>query len=194
MITRRKKPPAEPGAVGLASIVVLIGLLVGWCCGVAQADGGRVALVERRGGLQISVFTSPNPLRAGPVDISVLVQDAETKQPLGDAQVFVDLTLRENPERRIRAAATSAAATNKLMLSALVELPEPGWWDVEVLCRTDDAAAQVQFALEAGRPLPRWLAVWPWFSWPLGVVLLFGVHRWLVWRRQSDARRSGPSV
>jgi hypothetical protein len=174
----------------IANIVIFLILLVGTRTHIARADGGRLALVERRGGLQFSVFTSPNPLRTGPVDISVLVQDAETDEPVSDAQVFMSLTLRENPERKIRTTATSAAATNKLMLSALVDLPEPGWWEVEVVCRTDDGDTQVQFATEAGRPLPRWLAVWPWFSWPLGAVLLFGVHRLLVWRRQFDVRRS----
>jgi hypothetical protein len=173
----------------IANIVILTWLLVGVHCPDALADGGRVVLVERHGDIEVSVFTSPNPLRAGPVDISVLLQDAKTDQPVADAQVSMNLTWRDSPGRRIHAIATSAAATNKLMLSALVELPEPGWWDVEVICRAEHGAAHVQFALEAGRPLPPWLSVWPWFSWPFGAVILFGVHRLLVWRRQTASAR-----
>ncbi len=45
---------------------------------LARADGGAVRLRQRSGGYQIAVFTEPTPLRAGPVDVSVLVQDAET--------------------------------------------------------------------------------------------------------------------
>ncbi len=173
----------------IANIVILTWLLVGPCSPAVWADGGRVVLVELHGDMEVSVFASPNPLRAGPVDISVLLQDAKSDQPVTDAQVSVDLTQRMNPKRRIHAVATSAAATNKLMLAALAELPEPGWWDVEVHCHTAHGDSQSRFALEAGRPLPRWLSVWPWFSWPFGAVILFGVHRLLVWRRESGSAR-----
>ena len=47
---------------------------------VARADGGVVRLRQRAGGYQIAVFTSPTPIRAGPVDVSVLVQDAATEE------------------------------------------------------------------------------------------------------------------
>jgi hypothetical protein len=65
-----------------ANIVIAGCLLSGPCCAVALADGGRVVVVERQGDYRISVFTSPEPLRAGPIDISVLLQDAETGQPI----------------------------------------------------------------------------------------------------------------
>ena len=38
------------------------------------------------------------------------------------------------------------------------------------------------FTIDAEGPLPLWLTVWPWFSWPVVVVLLFGVHRRLAAR------------
>jgi len=47
---------------------------------MVRADGGAVRLSERQGGYQITAFTSPTPFRAGPVDISVLVQDAATEK------------------------------------------------------------------------------------------------------------------
>jgi len=40
---------------------------------------------------------------------------------------------------------------------------------------------------DAAPPLPAWLSVWPWFSWPAAVVLLFALHRWRVARRQNAA-------
>jgi hypothetical protein len=71
----------------------------------------------------------------------------------------------------------------------MVELPAAGWWDVEVECAvTEDAGThnvQANFSMEAGAPLPPWLAIWPWFSWPIGAVLFFAVHRRLAARQLS---------
>lgn len=155
-------------------------LLAGSSCELALADGGTVRLVEDVGGYQISVFTSPNPLRAGPVDVSVLVQDTATAEPVPNTQIFLRLTPRDRLTATMHALATPAAATNKLLQAALVELPSPGTWDVEVECTTDNSRQTVRFTMEAGTPLPRWLTVWPWFTWPFAAVLLFGVHRALV--------------
>jgi hypothetical protein len=169
----------------IAKILVPFWLLVGPCAVVALADGGAVRVVDEHGDIRVAVFTSPNPLRAGPVDLSVLVQNAGTGQAVGDAHVAFRLTPRDQPGASIYAVATSAAATNKLMQAALIELPAAGWWDVEVECTTDDGTTQTQFAMEASPPLPRWLTIWPWFTWPLAVVLLFVVHRGLVGRRPT---------
>jgi hypothetical protein len=46
-----------------------------------RADGGAMRLSERAGGYRVTVFTDPTPLRAGPVDVSVFVQDADTGEP-----------------------------------------------------------------------------------------------------------------
>ena len=56
-------------------------LLVGACGEAAWGDGGTVRLSRCEGDYRISVFTAPTPFRAGPVDISVLVQDAATGEP-----------------------------------------------------------------------------------------------------------------
>jgi hypothetical protein len=171
-------------------ILILTGLLLGPAGAAAWADGGTLRVVERQGSYRISVFTSPNPLRAGPVDISVFVQDAETGEPADGAQVTVSMTSRAAPGRLLRTDATVAAATNKLLRVALVDLPEPGWWDVEVACRDGSGPVRVRFEMEAGPPLARWLTAWPWFSWPAGAALLFGVHRLLVSRKTPGNRDS----
>jgi len=44
------------------------------------ADGGTVRLSQQQGNYQIAVLTTPTPLRAGPIDISVLVQKAGTHE------------------------------------------------------------------------------------------------------------------
>ena len=82
-------------------------ILAAWCAPV-DADGGLVRLSVTQGGYRITVFTSPTPLRAGPVDISVLVQDAVTGEGLPEAQVSVRLS---TGGQVLEYPATAAAAT-----------------------------------------------------------------------------------
>jgi hypothetical protein len=159
-------------------------------CVDARADGGAVRWSEKRDGVELTVFTSPNPLRAGPVDVSVLVQNAGRGDAIPDADVQVRLIPHDRTASPVHAVATHADATNKLLQAALVEVPSAGVWEVEVECTTAAGAGTqtnfAKFSMEAGPPLPRWLAVWPWFTWPVAAILLFGVHRHLVARKQAS--------
>jgi hypothetical protein len=162
--------------MGLLSILFLPPSLL-------RADGGVVRLSEKSHGWRITVFTAPTPFRAGPVDISVLVQDAETGELSPDVAVEVRLTPRARPSGAVTHRATEEEATNKMYRAAVFELPAPGWWDVEVLVTGPRGEARLAFALEAAEPPPRWTALWPWIAWPAVVVLLFGVHQLLARRR-----------
>ena len=144
------------------------------------ADGGTVRLSERQGNYQITVLTSPTPLRAGPIDISVLVQNADTHELVLDGQVTIKAIPRGHPAGAMSQVATTEAATNKLFRAAEFELREPGWWDVEVSIDGPLGNEHAQFEMEAAPPLPKWLALWPWFSWPALAIALFGVHQLLV--------------
>jgi hypothetical protein len=117
------------------------------------------------------------------VDISVLIQDAATGKPLPETQVNVQAMPRGRPGTAVRQVATTAAATNKLFHAAVFELPEPGWWEVEIAIQGVQGPAQVRFALEAAESLPPWLDLWPWFSWPVLAIGLFTLHQGLVRRR-----------
>jgi hypothetical protein len=158
----------------------------------ARADGGTIRLHERVGTYQITVFTSPTPFRAGVVDISVLVQDANTAECISDTQVTVRLQQRDTREQ-LQIAASAEAATNKLYRAAVFPLPAPGWWDVDVAVVGPTGPAQSHVALLAEPPLPRWLELWPWFTWPFAVVALFSLHQILV-RRRSQKRPSAAST
>ena len=150
-----------------------------------RADGGAVRLSERAGAYQVTVFTAPTPFRAGPVDVSAVVQDSATGQYMLEAQVTVRLTARDTGDV-LEYPATAAAATNKLFHAAVFQLPEPGWWDVDIAIEGPHGPALLQFGVEADEPPPRWLELWPWFSWPALAVAFFGVHRVLV-RRKAPA-------
>ena len=158
-----------------------------------RADGGAVRLRERAGGYQIAVFTSPTPLRAGPVDVSVLVQDAATGECVSEARVTVRLQ-GPGAARVLESPATAEAATNQLFRAAEFQLPEPGWWDVAVAVEGPHGPALVRFGLQADEPPPRWLDLWPWFGWPALVVALFGIHRVLVRRKAPPVSNSAGTV
>jgi hypothetical protein len=153
----------------------------------AWADGGTVRLRERAGAYQITVFTAPTPFRVGPVDVSVLVLDAATAEHVPQARVTVHLSARGTGEI-LEYPATAAAATNKLFYAAVFNLPEPGWWDVEVAVAGPHGPALLRFGVEADEAPPRWLELWPWFAWPALAVAMFGVHRILARPRKRPSQ------
>lgn len=167
--------------------LIVFALLAGPCCALSHADGGQLRASQQHGNLRVTVFTSPNPLRAGPIDVSVLVQDAASGRTIDDAAIVVELTSLGHALPPLRAIATTAAATNQLFRAAWFDLPAPGVWNVRVECTTPmhPAPAAVTFTMNVAAPLPPWLTVWPWFAWPLAAVLLFAVHRYLVAHRQT---------
>ena len=148
-----------------------------------RADGGTIRLSEQKGNYRITVFTTPTPLRAGPVDISVFVQDAATGEPVSEVEVTIEAVQRGEPGVTLCHRATIEAATNKLYHAATFNLPEPGWYSLEVSIDGALGEAQVGFEVEAAEPLPPWLAMLPWVGWPVVAILLFSIHQFLVrWR------------
>src|SRR5262249_24975206 len=140
------------------------------------------------GNYQIAVFTSPTPLRVGRVDVSVLVQDGTTHEPVSDVQVLVNAVRRDRRGAAIQRPATSDAATNKLFRAAEFDVNEPGWWQFEIVLNGSLGEAHVALEVEVAKPLPRYLAMWPWLTWPALPILLFGAHQFL--NRPASRRRS----
>lgn len=159
----------------------------------APGDGGTVRASERVGPYLVSAFTSPTPLRTGPVDVSVLVQDAASREPVPDAVVWVRAVARDRPNRSLAKRATADQATNKLFRAALLELPEPGVWDVEVRVTGPGEPAAVRFAAEVGEPLPAVSEFAAWVALPCVAAAAFAAHRLLVRRkaRHSPAVAAG---
>jgi hypothetical protein len=167
-------------------VVILSLLLVGPSGKTARGDGGMLCLSRSEGNYRISVFATPTPFRVGPVDISVLVQNAITGEVIPKASVTVSLRLRDQHGEPMCYAATDQAATNKLMKAAVFDLPEPGRWVIQVAIGGEQGGAQVEFELVAAQRLQGWPAMWPSFSWPVAVILLFLIHQVLVWRRHRQ--------
>jgi hypothetical protein len=173
--------------LGLIKVRLTLGwLLISVCSEVARGDGGTLRLSRSEGNYQISVFTAPTPFRAGPVDISILVQNAATREVIQEASVTMWLALRNRPGDTMCHTATDKAATNKLLKAAVFELPEAGFWQVKVCIDGGQGTAYVRFDLEAAQRIQRWPAIWPWVSWPAPVILLFSIHKLLVWRKHRQ--------
>jgi hypothetical protein len=148
--------------------------------GLARGDGGTVRFSEEVGEYRVTVFTEPTPLRAGPVDLSVYVCDAQTDAHLPAATVAVRLTA-DGQSTGPWHAATRAAATNKLFHMATVDLTTPGIWRAEVRIDGPAGRASGAFPLEVGPPMPRWVSLAPWILWP---IVPIGLYAWNMWRKQ----------
>src|SRR5437588_3181240 len=157
--------------------------LVTWCAPVC-GDGGTMRMSEKRGSFLITVFTAPALFRAGPVDISVLVQDALTGEPV--LQTRVTVRMSKPGQLALEYPATREAATNKLLHAAQFDLPEPGLWHLEVQVEGVHGLATIDGDLEAAAPLPRWRELWLWISWPALAIALYGIHQVRCRRRMAE--------
>ncbi len=142
----------------------------------AQADGGLVALHQEAGPFVVTVFAAPGPLRAGPVDISVLVQDRASGQPVLDGV-----------ER-----ATREVAQNKLLYSALINLPEAGQWELEVTITQGKETASILGQVSAAAPMPFLLSYWRSLLLPPIVIVMFALNQWL--KRRSAHRENDSNL
>lgn len=159
-------------------------IVLGYANSVAWADGGAVRFSERRGDRVVTVFTSPTPLRAGPADVSVLLLDADSGQPVLGIPIVVEARPIQGGSPEIRAPATGAAATNKLLSAAQLDFAEPGLWQVSIEVQGLSPTPPLSFEVEVAEPLPPWLHFGVWIAWPLVPIGLFGCHQWLTLRRR----------
>ncbi|MEI9975838.1 MAG: hypothetical protein WDO73_29525 [Ignavibacteriota bacterium] len=76
----------------------------------ALADGGTVQFRSEAGPYVITLFTTPTPLTAGPIDISLLLQDRDGLTPVLDADVlwYSDRDRRRPKSKRRRITARRA--------------------------------------------------------------------------------------
>jgi hypothetical protein len=157
----------------------------------ARGDGGTVRLAQQRGGYRITVFTDPTPLRVGLIDVSVLVQDAETGKPLPHVPATVRAMTEDGTVLEIPA--TAEGATNKLLRAATLHLMREGRWRFEV---TVDGQGPVTFAAEVASPPPAWAGYALWIGWPVIPIALFVLSQWGIRRGRvpcgtGGSRRSG---
>jgi hypothetical protein len=170
-----------------AILWLLLSSLIPQPSSLARADGGALRLSERAGDYQVAVFTTPTPVRAGAVDVSVLVLKADTQEPVPGVRVTIEA---EGPGTVVRQPATAGAATNKLFHAADFDLTEPGRYSLAVFIDGPLGRAEAHAEVEVGEPLPPFLALWPWVAWPALPVLLFAIHQLLARPAQKGRREA----
>lgn len=158
------------------------------------ADGGTIQFQGDAGSFHVTVFTLPPILSAGPVDVTVLVQDRAKLDPLLDAQVMLELSEQTGSGPRKEAWSPPACAINmipslagiparlnhgdnKLFYGAVIQIPSSGVWKLKVNVQRDAEKENVQTLLKINPPAPPPLAYWQLFMLPPVGVLGFILHR-----------------
>jgi hypothetical protein len=157
--------------------------------GVLWADGGKVEFHKRAGNLDITLFCTPSPLRAGAADLSVMVQRVGDQAPVLDASVMIHLIKGNSKDiTEIVAPATHTKATNKLLYAANLNVPAAGVWRVQLDVRQAGEEAMVTGEINVLTPEPPLLAYWSYFALVPLLVSLFIFNRWLKRRRRVPNR------
>jgi len=153
----------------------------------AQADGGAAQFTKSAGPFVITVFTTPSPLRAGPVDISLMIQNRENQQPVLDCLAQVQVS--KDGATSIGSEATHQAAQNKLLYAAQVKIPESGLWELEAAIKCGDDSANVNGSLSVAPSSPVLLVYWRSLALPPVFISLFALNQWLKRRSNKGLKR-----
>jgi hypothetical protein len=152
------------------------------------ADGGVVCLRKASGPFVITVFINSAELRAGPADVSVMVQNRASREIVLDADVLLRLQSIAPGGQVLESWASRKQATNKLLESAIVDLPSSGEWKLTVLVRRGSEKAIVSTRLQVAPPLPRLAAMWPFLALPVLAMMLFAANQALRQRERVPLR------
>lgn len=141
------------------------------------ADGGMILLHQQAPPYIVTVFASPGPPRAGMVDLSVLLQNGETQQPVLNADVQIEIAKDATPIR----VSTHQGAANKLLYAASVPLDEPGTWRCTVFVGASGPAKPITVSgaiAVSGEP-PKAVAYADDLALPFIFFAVFALHQWL---------------
>jgi putative membrane protein len=135
----------------LALILPVAALAYGYLAPSAiDIDGDVVRMQAISGPYHITVFTEPDPLSAGPCDVSVLVQDRRTGEPVLDAPVSLGVRGAKFAGDAIPVIpATPETSSLKLLESGTVNLPHEGAWSLVVFVNRGMNDGMVEVPLNA---------------------------------------------
>ncbi len=161
-------------------------LLAGWLALPApvHADGPKLRASGRGDHLRVSVFTPPDPVRVGELEVNVLVQEEGPAQRGAEFGVEVRAHPVADPAKRVSVSASRGEGVNRLMQAAKLELPQPGLWQVDVEVEGIQGTTEVGFRLPVEEMPSSWGAFGTLIGLPAAAVLLYSAHQWLVARRQ----------
>ncbi len=156
----------------------LLLVLIGFCLvpRSLKADGGVVQFRQEAGDLVVTLFSTPVPLRSGPADLSVLVEDSATLDAVLDAQV--NLTIEQKPGDPLMLEATRREATNKILYAARPAITQPGKWQVTIIVsRRGKSNMEIRGEIEVLPAPPALVVYWPYFAIVPSAIVLFALNQ-----------------
>jgi hypothetical protein len=187
----RFRPAVNNGLWHYMRVVVIFAVIL-LLVRTSWGDGGAIQFQGDTESLHVTIFTFPPDLSAGPVDITVLVQDRTRLDPLLDATATLDLT-PQNSNGLKQAAWTPPACVipsslsgipaklghgeNRLLYGALVEIPYNGIWNLKISIRRYSKIESVSTILHVNQPAAPPLAYWHLFILPPLGVLCFVLNQ-----------------
>lgn len=157
-----------------------------------RGDGGTPRFSGDAGGYRVTVFTEPTPLRAGQVDVSVLLEDRQSGAIVTDVPVSISAAPASHPAAVRRQPATTRAATNRLFQAATFELPEAGRWEFGVSVGESSGKVTCTFTVDVAPPIPRWVEYGFWIGWPIIPIFVFALHECRKYRDSGRKRQAAP--
>jgi len=151
--------------------------------GEARADGGIIQMAKIADPFNITVYTTTTPLRVGPADLSVLIQNRGDSEPVLGAQVRI--RLQNEKGLQVTAQATHAIAQNKLLYAAKVNIPEAGQWEIEVRVQQGEQIVNVSETIAVAPSRSMLLSHWQNLALPPLIISLFVLNQWLKRRYQK---------
>jgi hypothetical protein len=173
------------GVPGVAALVALILLLTAALVPrPAWGDGGTLRVMEPSGPFVVGVFSTPEPLRVAPADLSVLVLERTGGNPVLDAAVWLEVRPPAGADAGPqRLEATRGQATNKLLYAAPFLPGTPGDWALHVTVTRGVESAEVGCTLPVASDQAGLAGIWPYLAIPPVAIALYALRAWLVARR-----------
>ena len=171
-----------PRATPFVAVLLMLGV-------DARADGGAVRWRGSAGVFTVTIFTPPDPIAAGPIDLSVLVQNRANGAPILDGLVKLRLTAETevgDGKPMLDATATHDAATNKLLYATWIDVG-PGKWALDVNVQRGDESSRIDVPLSVVPAGLRLGGYWPHLLFPPLAIVVFVFHQCLVEPRRGSA-------
>lgn len=165
--------PKKIVTIGLSTGIVFVTLFA-VLFATAHTDGRMRLSAEEAGPYKLTVWTSPEPVKAGELHITLAVVLAEDASPVLDAAVTVNLS-PENGGERLSEPATTEDSANKFLYEAVFDIAETGTYQVDLqIVGADGSHGESSFDLEvsSGSSI-RWLYLVPVILIIGAIILLF---------------------
>jgi hypothetical protein len=151
----------------------------------ARADGGAILLHQDAGAFTITLFATPQPLRTGDADLSVMVQDRTSGEILLDPTVDLTVALQSATANQQTVRLAKSQASNRLLLAGTVRFSSAGDWRITLAVRRGDNTAQLSTVCAVEPDRSRATLVWFYVLLPVGIILLFVIHQVLQLRSEG---------